>query len=111
MKTNKTKVATTFGPETAFNVIPVSSPSFWATREARFDRLKQELLLERLNQVPNRGANRHIRRAANDAAELALVTCYPLLVFPALFDEKIESALACLDEQYADEFSPELVQV
>jgi len=111
MNTNKTKVPTIFGPETGFNVLPVCSTPLWSTREARFDRLKERLLLERLNQERERGTNRQIRRAANEAAELALVTCYPLLVFPVLFEEKIESALPSTERHVGEQFSPELVQV
>ena len=111
MNTNKTKVPTIFGPETGFKVSLVPNTPVWATREARFDRLKERLLLERLNQFQNRDANCRIRRAANEAAALALVTCYPLLVFPSLFEERIECALASGDEQYKDEFGPVLVQI
>jgi len=34
-----------------------------------------------------------------------------LLVFPLLFEERIECALASVDGQYRDEFNPELVQI
>ena len=37
--------------------------------------------------------SRALRRAANDAAALAWVTAYPLLVFPALLEEKVRAAL------------------
>jgi hypothetical protein len=35
----------------------------------------------------------HLRRAASEAAALAWATQYPLLVFPALFEEKADMAL------------------
>ena len=111
MNTNKTRVPTIFGPEIRFNVSPVPNTPVWATREARFDRLKEKLLLERLNQFQNQEANCRIRRAANEAAAVALVTSYPLLVFPLLFEERIECALASVDGQYRDEFNPELVRI
>jgi len=50
-----------------------------------------------------------IRRAANEAAALAWVTFYPLLLFPALFEEKFRHALRHAERQahiYAN--SPEL---
>ncbi len=53
--------------------------------------------------------NASIRRAANEAAALAWVTFYPLLLFPALFEEKIRHALRHAERQariYAN--SPEL---
>ena len=111
MKPNKTKVPTIFGPEIRFNISPIPNTPVWATREARFDRLKERLLLASLNRFKDREANCRIRRAANEAAALALVTSYPLLVFPLLFEERIECALASGDEQYKDEFGPVLVQI
>jgi len=110
MKPNKTKVPTIFGPETRFSVTPVPNTPLWVTREGRFDRLKERLLRERLDQMHNARANSQIRRAANEAAALALVTCYPLLVFPALFEEKVENALACLGQECGEELHPQLVQ-
>ena len=40
-----------------------------------------------------------MRRAANEAAALAWATLYPLLVFPVLFEEKIEAALRQAERQ------------
>jgi hypothetical protein len=37
--------------------------------------------------------NAPVRRAANEAAAIAWNTLFPLLVFPALFEEKAEAAL------------------
>jgi hypothetical protein len=37
--------------------------------------------------------NAPLRRAANEAAALAWVTFYPLLVFPVLFEEKTAVAV------------------
>ena len=39
------------------------------------------------------------RRAANEAAALAWITAYPLLVFPALFDEKADMAISRAERQ------------
>ena len=43
--------------------------------------------------------NAPLRRAANDAAALAWATVFPLLVFPVLFEEKIEAAVLRLRRQ------------
>ena len=112
MNPNKTKVPTVFGPETRFRVTPVPNVPLWVTREQRFELLKERLLRECLDQMPEPEANSQIRRAANEAAAVALVTCYPLLVFPTLFEEKVESVLACreLNRQCREESHPHLVQ-
>jgi hypothetical protein len=58
-----------------------------------------------LAEAPTPELNPPLRRAANDAAALAWDTLYPLLVFPVLFEEKIEAALrhatrqACIRER------------
>lgn len=45
----------------------------------------------------NPQANSGLRRAANEAAALALVTPFPLLVFPGLFQEKADKASQATD--------------
>ena len=56
-------------------------------------RAKHRLLAEQLNTVERPELNALVRRAANEAAALAWVTFHPLLVFPALFEEKTAKAL------------------
>ena len=56
--------------------------------------MKAVLMGEKLKEVREPEFNVRLRRAANEAAALAWVTPYPLLVFPALFEEKAETALA-----------------
>jgi hypothetical protein len=63
------------------------------TAEARFEQLKSRLLLEKLEELETPELNSRLRRAANEAAALAWVTPYPLLVFPWLFEERAEAAL------------------
>jgi hypothetical protein len=78
--------------------------------ESEFDRLKNRLLAEQLEAVEEPALNAPLRRAANEAAALAWVTFYPLLVFPTLFAEKTEAAIRQAERQariYAG--SPELV--
>lgn len=66
---------------------------FRVTQETEFERLKNKLLTEKLLAAAQPTLNDPIRRAANEAAALAWVTFYPLLVFPVLFEEKARTAL------------------
>jgi hypothetical protein len=87
------RVPTEFGPDTRFEVKPNLPTPFRALEGAEFERLKARLLAERLIGRGGQKLARHLRRAANEAAALAWVTHYPLLVFPALFEEKADAAL------------------
>ena len=91
MNTNKTRVPTRFGPETRYELRPAPPAPFRATRETEFEQLKTRLLAEQLA-VATPELNTLLRRAANEAAALAWVTFYPLLVFPVLFEEKTVAA-------------------
>ena len=95
MNANYSRVPTEFAPEIRFDVTPVPVAPFRATLETRFDHLKEQLLMERLGQLKDRGFNSQVRRAANEAAALALVTPYPLLLFPSLFEERTQKILDC----------------
>jgi hypothetical protein len=99
MNAKSTRVPTTFAPETRFEVRPAIPAAFRASEESAFERLKNRLLNQRLNEPVEPGVNSDVRRAANDAAALAWVTPYPLLVFPALFEEKAEAALTQAQRQ------------
>jgi hypothetical protein len=91
MKLNR-KLAARFAPETRFEVQPAPAAPFRATRENELERLKNELLWEKLEEAVGADMNARLRRAANDAAALAWTTSVPLLVFPALFEEKAHLA-------------------
>lgn len=93
MNTNKNKLATRFAPETRFELRPLTPTPFRANLENEFERLKARLLAEQLELAEQPELNAPIRRAANEAAALAWVTFYPLLVFPELFTEKIGQAM------------------
>jgi len=99
MNTNYKRVPARFGPEVRFEVEPLPVAPFRATRENDLERLKNQLVLERLNELLDPQFNSHVRRAANEAAALAWVTPFPLLVFPALFEEKTEAALIRAERQ------------
>lgn len=92
---NRLNVPTTFASETQFEVRP--NP-FLAARENEFERLKAKLLAEQLFEAKTE-LNAPLRRAANDAAAIAWATLYPLLVFPALFEEKIAAAIRQTEQQ------------
>ena len=109
MNTN-TQLRAEFGPETRFAVPPVPGVPFRAALETEFDRLKNRLLDRTIDEAERPELNAPLRRAANEAAALAWVTFYPLLVFPALFEEKSRAAVRQAARQariYAD--SRELV--
>ena len=93
------KVPTRFGPETRFEVRPAAAAPFRAIQETKFERLKSRLLREVLGDLTGPGLNVGVRRAANEAAALAWVTPFPLLVFPALFEEKAETAMLQAERQ------------
>jgi hypothetical protein len=110
MNTTNPRLRADFSPETRFAVQPVPATPFRATLESEFERLKNRLLAETLDEAEQPELNVPLRRAANEAAALAWVTFYPLLVFPELFEEKARTALRQARRQarvYAS--SPELV--
>jgi len=99
MNRSHAKLRADFGPETRFEVRPAPPAPFRATQESEFERLKNRLLTETLLATARPELNASIRRAANEAAALAWVTFYPLLVFPALFEEKLQHALRHAERQ------------
>jgi hypothetical protein len=99
MKKTKTTVPARFGPETRFELRPTPPAPFRATQETEFERLKSQLLAKQLQQATTVELNAPLRRAANEAAALAWVTLFPLLVFPVLFEEKTAAALRQAERQ------------
>ena len=99
MNKNKTFVPARFGPETRFELPPGPPAPFRATQETEFERLKDELLARQLQQATEAELNAPLRRAANEAAALAWVTLFPLLVFPVLFEEKTAAAVRQAERQ------------
>jgi hypothetical protein len=99
MNKNYRRVPTKFGTETGFEV-RLASPAPWRARqEAELERLKAQLLAERLEGRGNPQAHSQLQFAAEEAAALAWVTRYPLLVFPSLFEEKADAALLRAERQ------------
>lgn len=93
MNRDTKKLATRFGPETRFELPTAPAAPFRATENTELELLKNRLLLNRLTAVTEPEVNVRLRRAANDAAALAWATAFPLLVFPALFEEKALTAV------------------
>jgi len=93
MNKNRTFVPTEFGPETRFELRASPPVPFRATQETEFERLKDLLLAQQLAYAAAPGLSPPLRRAANEAAALAWVTPFPLLVFPVLFEEKTALAV------------------
>jgi hypothetical protein len=75
-----------------FEVVPVPAAPFRGTQETELDRLKARLLCELLKSTADAELYSPLRRAANDAAAVAWTTCFPLLVFPTLLEEKAREA-------------------
>ncbi|HYG34899.1 MAG TPA: hypothetical protein VEC99_08955 [Clostridia bacterium] len=99
MNINRKRLLTEFGPDTRFEVKPTPPAPFRASHEDGFERLKNRLLEERLAETWGTGFTSNVRRAANEAAALAWITPYPLLVFPVLFEEKADAALRVAERQ------------
>ena len=110
MNTTYRKVPTRFGPETRFDLRPEPPAPFRALQETELERLKNRLLGEQLATIADPELNTPLRRAANEAAALAWITAVPLLVFPALFEEKARTALfQAARQEYIRERSRELL--
>jgi hypothetical protein len=92
MNRTTNRIPAEFSPEMRFELRPYAAATFRVTQESEFERLKSRLLARQLAAAAPE-MNAPLRRAANEAAALAWVTFYPLLVFPALFEEKSAAAL------------------
>ncbi len=99
MKLKQNQLLATFAPETRFELRPTPPAPFRATQDSEFERLKTRLLARQLAEAATPELNTPLRRAANEAAALAWNTLFPLLVFPALFEEKTEAALRQAERQ------------
>lgn len=83
MKTEKFDLKAEFGAETRFELQP--------TPDA-FTRFKEKLFTLRLAQAGTKWETA-LRNAATEAAALAWTTTVPALVFPELFEEKVDAAI------------------
>lgn len=69
------------------------------TIEAQLDELKTRLLQPIVQSVSNTALAREVAWAANEAAALAWCTVCPVLVLPALLEEKVLAALRRWERQ------------
>ncbi len=99
MSNNRRVLRTEFGPETRFELNPLPTAPFRAGGEDELEQLKNRLLADRLGEAWSADDNSQMRRAANEAAALAWLTKYPLLVFPVLFEEKVDASLVRAEQQ------------
>ena len=83
-----------FGEPTPLATTPCRGPG-----KEQLERLKEQLLVPLLSSVTNAALVREVRSVANEAAALAWVTDCPLLVLPALLEEKIRAALQRWERQ------------
>jgi hypothetical protein len=96
---NHRRLHARFGPEIGFEVKPGPAAALRAEQQARLAGLKDQLLGELLDGVYDIVTEDHFRHAANEAAALAWISPYPLLVFPTLFEEKASEAEFRLERQ------------
>ena len=99
MKRRNKRVATRFEPDTRFMVKPAPAAPLHANQETELERLKNRLLQERLARINETELNVRLQRAANEAAAVAWMTTFPLLVFPALFEELAHTAVLQAGQQ------------
>ena len=86
------------------NRFPVPAPTgaavtFSSSNENKLELLKNVLLRETLNATVEPGLLVPFQRAANEAASLAWMEPFPLLVFPELFSEKVAVASGQVRQQ------------
>jgi len=89
MKPDQTRLFTEFAPETRFELRPAPPAELRASVEHEFDRLKSQLLAEKLYLASHAELYAPLRRVADEAAAVAWTSSFPLLLFPALFEEKV----------------------
>jgi hypothetical protein len=81
-----------FARQTRFEVCPIVTAPFRGLVEAHLETLKHKMLAPVLHNTHNPELQTKLGWAAQDAASLAWLTPFPLLVFPALFEEKVSAA-------------------
>jgi hypothetical protein len=86
----KTALEPQFSPEISFALTP--SAPFRLVTDTELERLKGRLLQQALQEATDPELCAPLRRAANEAAALAWINRYPLLLFPLLFEEKAQRA-------------------
>ena len=90
-----------FTPWAGFDPGGPPALNYRATETTELEKLKGRLLRAQLAVETNGELSVPLRRAANEAAALAWVTSHPLLVFPALFEEKARITRRQFERQIA----------
>lgn len=101
MKTenNTNRLELRFEPETRFDLEARVNPEARDRDNAAFTRLRERLLTTLLAQTPDTYRRDYIENAITEAEALAWATAHPLLVFPALAEEKALEASKRADRQ------------
>jgi len=86
-------------PDSRFDWPPPPPVPFRATEEPDVEQLKRQLLTQWFNCAKTIEELAMIRRAANEAAAVAWLSPYPLLVLPVLLEEKAQKAMAQAERQ------------
>jgi len=86
------KILTRFEAETRFEAGPIAPVPFRGALERELEQLKERLVQPLLGAAADPAQRAGVRRAANEAAGLAWITPFPLLVFPVLLEEKVCAA-------------------
>jgi hypothetical protein len=92
MNNNTKLLKTRFPRPTRFAVRPALASSPRGRLDADLEKLKSRLLDKRLAAARSAVPGGVLRQAADEAASLAWLTPFPLLVLPALFDELADTA-------------------
>ncbi|HEY0457307.1 MAG TPA: hypothetical protein VGE41_13130 [Verrucomicrobiae bacterium] len=98
MNTLKQKLRPSFEPETRFDVDAVPAP-FRGAQPVEIEFLKDKLLRQALQATAKGEHYAPLRRAANEAAALAWLTPFPLLLLPGLFEELARKAKEQSEQQ------------
>jgi hypothetical protein len=86
------QIITRFEAETQFEAGAIAPVPHRGALETELERLKERLIGPMLDASADPAQGAPLRRAANEAAGLAWITPFPLLVFPVLLEEKVCAA-------------------
>lgn len=99
MNENRTQLKARFGPAARFTMRPVQTPDRFGLSNFELEALKTRLLADRTGATRALVPGEALRKAADEAASLAWLTPYPLLVLPGLFEELVAGAAARVRKQ------------
>ena len=88
---HKRNVDLRFDPKVRFGVTS-SQPAWSQSSVSALEQLKERMLGEKLRECLDSSVHLCLRRAAEEAASLAWITPWPLLILPVLLAEKFDQA-------------------